>query len=207
MTHDSMRRQSLKTAVALGFPTNPHLPLLETIGKLRSKDEVVDRLLCLYVVCACAYGFDRSKARAWLEGEQLWAKSTKAERAYFETGPDKPYRFASVVEALWALVWALGLVDKLDFSAECGDNLVTILPDIKHGEGGSAFRSKAKLRSLHEIEEACDLAYCLQWAVRDAQYKNAKVPGTAPEYVIPVRRHALQWLIVDDPWDEVTTDT
>ena len=63
------RKESLKNAARLGFGVNDNLPLLDTGAITRTLDDAVKHLLCLHGSAACAYGFDRSKAWAWLEQE------------------------------------------------------------------------------------------------------------------------------------------
>jgi hypothetical protein len=108
---------------------------------------------------------------------------------------------------MWALAWTVGKVDELDFSNACGDDFIDMLPDLRFDERSDALRSGIKLRTVREVEEACDLAYCLHWAIREALRIGARVPGKVQNYVIRQRRHALQWLISEEPWDEVHMDT
>jgi Domain of unknown function (DUF4272) len=202
-----LRINSVKAAVAHGYPTNPRLPLLESSGRLKAERIIVDRLVALCAVTASAFTFDRAKARTWLHKERVWHSLTNHERLFLENGTGDTEDFEVLVEAMWALAWALGKVDDLDFGKACSDNFVDILPDLRIDERSDALRSGIKLRPVREVEEACDLAYCLHWGISELLFRGKKLPGRVHNYVIIQRRHALEWLISDEPWDEVHMDT
>jgi hypothetical protein len=111
------------------------------------------------------------------------------------------------IESLWALAWCLGVHPNLDFSDSCSDSFVRMLPDIAKDAATSSFRNRLQLREKTEITEKTDLAYCLHWAVRDAEISRKKLPGKVPGQVVVERRRALEWMIGQDPWDEVAMDT
>lgn len=202
-----IREQSLKTASRLGFEVSKTLPLLDEVQNTRTADETVKRLVCLHATAACAYGFDRGKARTWLEQENAWGDLTASEQQFIEGGNGDPNRFKIQVEGMWTLAWALGIVPHLDFAKDCDNKFVMVLPNLKIGEKSDALRSKVKPRATEEIIAACDLAYCLHWAVRQAQLTGGKLPGKVQPYVIEERRRALEWLLSNDLWDEVPLDT
>ena len=207
MALNLVREQSLKTASRLGFEVNKALPLLDEIQNARTADETFKRLLCLHATAACAYGFDRGKARAWLEQEDALGDLMASEQQFIENGSGDPNRFKIQVEGMWALAWALGIVPRLDFGKDCDNKFVMLLPNLKIGEKSDALRSKVKPRATDEVIAACDLAYCLHWAVRQAQLTGGKLPGKVQPYVIEERRRALEWLISSDQWDDVSLDT
>jgi hypothetical protein len=202
-----IREQSLKAASRLGFEVNKTLPLLDEVLHTRTADEAVKRLMCLHATAACAYGFDRRKARTWLEQENAWRDLTASEQQFVEGGNGDPNRFKIQIEGMWTLAWALGIVPCLDFGKDCDNKFVMVLPNLKIGEKGDALRSRVKPRATNEIIAACDLAYCLHWAVTQAQLTGGKLPGKVQPYVIEERRHALEWLLSNDQWDEVPLDT
>lgn len=207
MDLNSIREQSLQAASRLGFSVNKSLPLLDEAETTRTAEEIVKRLLCLHAVAACSYGFDRTKARVWLEREGAWGDLVAVERQFIESGQGDAAQFKIQVEGMWALAWALGIVRQLDFGKDCDSKFAMTLPNLKIGEGSDALRSKIKPRPASEIIAACDLAYCLHWAVRQAQLTGSKPPGKVQPYVIEERRRALEWLLSNDPWDEVMLDT
>ena len=64
---ETIRVRSIIQAKAMGYKTNPSLPILDVPRDKRSLDDVVDRILGMYCLGACAYGFPPDKAYVWLE--------------------------------------------------------------------------------------------------------------------------------------------
>lgn len=205
--NNRIRQQSLLTAEKLGFPTNQTLPLLDAITEVKSPEQVVLRLLCMHVSAACAFGFDRARAKEWIAKERLDQEITPAERRFVELGVGNASLFQCRVEGMWALAWSLGLVPILDFAETCHDNFVSHLPDLKISQSSEALRSKVVMQPIDARMAACDLSYCLHWSIREAELCNLTVPGTVSSYVIIERRRALEWLIGSEQWEDVTLDT
>lgn len=203
----TIRDRSISAAEDLGYETHPSMPLLDEDFRLRPAQEIVDRTLALHAVVACAFKFDPGKARDWLGRESLAASLSPAERAFVAEGEGLAPEFQVQVEGLWALSWALQFVPALDFSKACDDGLVRLLPNLKAGESSTRFRQQASLRPLEDIVSACDLAYCLHWAVNQAYLDDAPAPGKVPAHVVVERRRALEWLLSSDEWDDVSLAT
>jgi hypothetical protein len=180
---------------------------LDGSERVRATKAIVERLLCLLAVAASAYGLDRDKARAWLEQENLWSRLTESEDHFIRDGKGDASRFIVQIEGMWALAWSLGLVGKLDFSEECDSKFVTMLPNLKIGERSDELRSRVKFRAVDDILAACDLSFCLHWAIRQAQLTGTKLPSKVQPYVIEERRRALEWLVNDDQWSDGPLDT
>lgn len=209
MEMQKIREKSLKAAWALGYPTNESLPLLDEVEQIRSVAESVSRLLCLYAIVACSYGFSKEKAKKWLAREGLEGFLSKSEEAYLKGSsnggidPSKQWQ----VESLWALAWCVGCHPSLDFSDSCSDSFIQMLPDIAKDAATSSFRTGLQLRDKAEIAAKADLAYCLHWAVREAEINGWKAPGRVPGNVVIERRRALEWMIGQEQWDEISLDT
>jgi len=104
-------------------------------------------------------------------------------------------------EALWALLWALGLVDDIPPDELCGRESFyeRLAPDMDPAKG----LSHVVLRPLAEIVAMLDFYYCLHWHARNAQYHGQIWdPQIAPGVVLE-RRRALEWLFQDVPWEDV----
>jgi len=82
-----------------------------------------------------------------------------------------------------------------------------MLPDIKNAAPSRAFQAGLKLRSAADLLQAADLAYCLHWAIRDAELNGNVAPGRVPPEVVVERRRALEWMMGDEYWDDVNLDT
>jgi hypothetical protein len=104
-------------------------------------------------------------------------------------------------EALWALMWAIGLVDDLPPDELCDREpfYERLAPDVDPANG----RTDVALRPLAELAAMLDFYYCLHWHARNAQYHGRMWdPEIAPGVVLE-RRRALEWLFQDVPWDDV----
>ncbi len=204
----TIRRRSLNEAARLGYEVSTELPLSDFDVKARDVDELVDRCLVLHALTAVSYGFPRGTVKAWLEREELVGVLSASERRYLDSGDDGDDEFyRGMSESVWALVWSLGMAPKLDFAKPCPNDLVQMFPNLKTGEGSSAFRGRAQRRSTEELLAAADLAYCLHWAIADSSLRGGDVPGRVPAWVIVERRRALEWVLSDEDWDEVPLDT
>jgi hypothetical protein len=158
-------------------------------------------------VAATAYGFDKTKAAAWLNQEVLADSLSDQEKRFVFKGAGQPDRFKLQVEGMWALAWAMGIANELNFAKDCDNHFVMTLPNLKRSQGSTDFRTKANPRPLEQVAAACDLAYCLHWAIRQSELSDKRPPGNLKPYVVVERRRALEWLLSKEAWDEVPLDT
>jgi hypothetical protein len=200
------RSRSVARLAEVGINVPSSLPLLDDLS-LRPAEEILDRLICLHAVAAVARGFDREKAYAWISQEGTLENLTQDERKLILTGAGDLDVFKVQVEGMWALSWVLSIVPRLDFWSGCDSRFVTMLPDLKKGESSSNFRARAQLRSEIEVGIQCDLAYCLHWALREAELKGSQPPRGLTPYIVTERRRALEWAIGTDAWDMISLDT
>ena len=203
----AVRKQSLNIVKRLGYPINERLPILDESVIARTEDNIVDRLIAMLCVAACAYGFDSQKASIWINRESKSDSLTLKERNFLLDKTGNKSSFMLQIEGMWALAWSINAIPSLDFGEPCSQDFVKRLPDLKCDGSASKFRDAARIRDLSEIVSACDTAYCLHWAIRDSQLRNIKRPGKVEEYVIVERRRALEWLLTDEPWEDISLDT
>lgn len=211
MDAHSLRKSTKKTVEHLGYQFNPNLPLLDE-GKIKHDcSEVANRILALYVCVACAYGFSKASGAEWLRREWLWDALTEPEREFLAGRSEAVTPTIQwQVEALWSLTWAAGYHDDLDFLSPCPDSFVKIFPDLKKGEGTENFKGKCKLRSLKAISEKLDLYYCLHWAVRNSELRDSQIErrqNMVEGQVYIERRRALEWILSDEDWSDLSLDT
>ncbi len=114
-----IRDQSIQTAKPLGVDVLPTLPLLDAGIEMRSADDAVSRILSMNAVAATAYGFDKAKAIAWLNQEELIDSLSEQEKRFIFEGVGQPDRFKVQVESMWALAWAMGITNELNFAKDC----------------------------------------------------------------------------------------
>lgn len=201
----AIREESVEQARRLGHPVSSGLPLLESDLRLRAESDVIRRCLARHVAVAVAYGFDRQAALDWLAREGLIDALAPSERESLDQDDDP--QLQPGVESLWAFCWALGLVDDLDFGEVCGDSLISLFPDLLVGADSAPFAAVTELRSIVEIAHAVDLAYCLHWSIIEAALTGESASTRVHGGAVIERRHALEWLISEEDWDEVSLDT
>lgn len=183
------------------------LPLLDAGLEMRSASETTSRILAMNAVAATAYGFDKAKAIAWLNQEALTNSLSEQERRFIFESVGLPDRFKVQVEGMWALAWAMGIANELNFAKDCDNRFVMMLPNLKQSQSSADFRKKANPRPLEQVVAACDLAYCLHWAIRQSELVDKRSPGNLKPYVVVERRRALEWLLSKEAWDDVPLDT
>jgi hypothetical protein len=202
-----IRAASLGEVVRLGYPAPGQLPPIDVPDALRPTREIEHRLVALHGVVAAAFGFDHARARAFVDRERVADGLTPAERRFLATGNPNggPHHPRWLVESLWTLFWALGQAPALDFGAHVPDDMASQFPDLTRDEPATALRARLAPRPVAEIVRAADLAYCLHWAVRDAELRGA--PTHVQPLVVRFRRQALDWCLgEDDEWDDVPLD-
>ncbi|MGP8199409.1 MAG: DUF4272 domain-containing protein [Limisphaerales bacterium] len=202
-----IREESVQAAKGLGADVPTTLPLLDAGLEMRNGEETISRILAMNAVAAIAYGFDKGTAIAWLNQEALTDSLSGRERRFVLEGVGQPDRFKVQVEGAWALAWAIGITNQLNFAKECDNSFVTMLPNLKQGETSANFRKRIHPRPIEQAVAACDLAYCLHWAIRQAELIGRRTPGNLKPYIVIERRRALEWLLSKEAWDEVPLDT
>lgn len=104
-------------------------------------------------------------------------------------------------EALYALLWVLGLVEDLPPDRMCPKDPVyeRLAPGLHPGNA----RGDLRMRPLSEIAAMLDLYYCLHWHARKAQYHGDIWDDEIAPGVVLERRRALEWLFQDEQWEDV----
>lgn len=207
MNFEEIRNKSLSVAKKLGYELPSDLPLLDSTVRRRSSQEIEDRALVLAGIVASSYGFPRDRIIFWLDQEGLWSSVSLAEADFLRHGKGSAQQYQMQVESLCAFAWALGYLPSLDFDRPSPAHLVAVFPDFKVAESSAKFRDRANLRSQDEVAFGCDLAYCLHWSVKQAAIDGKAISGKVPPHVVVERRHALEWMLSADAWDEVSLDT
>ncbi|MEM6785091.1 MAG: DUF4272 domain-containing protein [Bacteroidota bacterium] len=220
-----MRSRSVSFAQAHGLDVPDEVPLLASPAQLRAFDEVVDRAVVVSVVLTCAYGFPKARALRWLERTHLLGSVLDLEMQFLSNTYTDKALFYDQVEALWALAWALSLVDDFRWDAHCSKSLATHFPELNDAGRRAAFAAKCTPQPAAALIEEADRAEVLH-AAMDAQPAPESARGKTVElytYVQPPtvevnpaappkplggvlpfalaeRRRALRWLATNRPW-------
>lgn len=206
MNSREIRMLSLATAQDLGYPTNDELPLLDDVRIVRTLSETVERALCVYVAVAVAYGLDRTRAAEWSRSENIDQSLTANELAVLRGMPGAVEVMKKRVEALYVFAWSMGFLVDIDFRSVCPPTLVQIFPNLKVGRDSAEFRQRATLVADEDVAKKLDLAYCLHWATVETRLASRKSDVLAPSVIIE-RRRALEWLVSNEDFEEISLDT
>ena len=193
-----MRERSRKLARRLGYGKPPDGLPDPTVGRLRSTEEILERALVLNVVISAAYGLPTLEALDWLRTEGLLDHVTDDEREFLADASEgihvEELARKLQVESLFALLWAVSLIDDLDFDRGCGDEVTRVMPDIQAGDDSRELRAVATLRAADELYAALDLATVLASAIGDEELQLGLSPGDVEPYVVWERKRALEWI-------------
>ena len=206
---------SIEILKSQGVPYIDHLPLRYETSEItpREKDEVIARAICSYaaIMCACSIRDEGKLADEGKRGAQGFLdnrygcidKLTRMERRVVqgEASRDEAVNMGWKYESLWALMWAMGLVEELSFPSEICD-CAFVIDTFSSGD----FSARVKLRGTDEILQALDLIYRYHWACVNARVHGSDCAGLDEEVVME-RRGGLEWLCCkgdenDDPADE-----
>ncbi len=180
--------------------------------EIRSSREVAERAVVLYCVVKSADVEDRVIIRDWLKREKLWSAVSRAERKLFGKGKLSNRQLVNAswrVEALEAIVWALGLLPSLTSNTvQCSYRRIEALFPF-YLESAELFLKQSKLRSEDDIERALEEIYNQHWKVRDARLNQKEAPDKLDEGIIREKHYALNWIMSYEgqDWDNVSTDT
>lgn len=188
------------------LPTNGNLPVTEAEDtvKLKNNREVGERIFCLLCLCGTADQKGAMVFTDYLKNNNLWGSLSPMEQSYLSKPSygDKVHNDASWrLEALYLLVWAVGLVRELPFPPTETDinDFVDVLPKLKSEP--IVFINSLTLRPIAEIMDTADLIYRTHWA--------SKRSDKLDQGVLREWHHAINWLTNCDRenWDSVSTDT
>ena len=194
-------------------------------GKLRSQKEIINRLLCNYLVISwVALPEDRISKQELLDlakKNQLEDHLTESEQKILDSNREEAAtQFIDSIgwklENVWALAWVLGF----EFTPEVYDRQIDqetitdlfrfLTPAL---EGRKELVKNISPRSLEEVAQLEDIFYCAHNAVRSAQNGN---PETVPKNFDPVaqggiiheKRHSLTWALTPKvKWEKTDLST
>ncbi len=190
-------------------PTIEHLAVKpdSTQATQRPPQDITARLLALLLIAEKAEGgtleiYEQKVAQADLReavSTDEWEYAHTAEPIQQDT-----IKFSQRVEAAWVLAWALGLIETLERpEAFCDSERLQAIGQ----QSTTQLVARSQPRSLVTLLDAADLHYRYHWAVNDAELYGTKMPSKLQLVVVYERHYALNWLIGNEVWDSVNTDT
>lgn len=110
-------------------------------------------------------------------------------------------------ESCYVLMWVLGIIDNLPFPSEACD-VEQIIKPIAESNTFEEVLSKCKVRDIEEILDELDIEYRYHWACVDKRACNPDTEiGNLNSEIVYERRRALEWLFVNEDWNDISLDT
>lgn len=206
------RSRSIARLGREGVPVMQQLPVIEDEheARFREAEEIALRAIALKIVAIKGETADQSLVDRLIDQFDIRSHFTPIETAFIgdpaPTDEDR-VQFTWRYECVNVLLWAIGLVEKLDRPLNIVD--VPEMVGIVRDRGRESLLAAACRRRASEILDQADLIYRYHWAVRDASINGQPPPAGLEPDVVLERHYALNWLIgyAHADWDNVTTDT
>lgn len=193
-----------------GGEVHPGLPYLDRSG-VRSQADLVGRALALNAIIDLNFDVDSSVVKNWVTQHRVACYLTEQEASLLERDKDaiteqEKNNLAWSLDALWALMWAGGLIDELDFSSPIPDEMYEMCPHVRDNDGPDKFADKMSLRSFGKLYRSLDLYYRLHWFAFQYGLRGEYETFDCSRFI--ERRKALEWLLSPDlAWDDVSLNT
>lgn len=214
------KQNSIAQLIAKQIPYIDHLPMIESSqdANKRSIEEIAQRAVSCLIVIQAACDINANKydqdtqvfIQELLEKYQVADQLTAKEQAIVHNQVERQQDVVNMVwkyEAYWVLLWALGIVEELNFPNDTIDCDVAIKA-VSSCQNLQEFIAQVQLRDLEQILDEADLIYRYDWACVDARLKQQKPPANLNSSVVVERHAALNWLIGhDEDWDHPNVST
>ena len=219
ITAQERKNRSIEILQTQNVPFIEHLPLRYETNEVipRDKKEVIERLACSFTSIMCALSISKGEYtdedREYMTQDFLSGKYHALELL----NPMDQQVIAGTIseagainavwkyEAVWALLWALGVVEELSFPNQiCDCDLV--MGTMERFKNLDDFMANTTLRPMEEILQALDLHYRYHWAAVNARV-NGSDPAGIDEGIVMERRAGLEWLCCKGEENDNLTDT
>ncbi len=219
---EKRKQRSIAILKEQNVPYMEGLPCIETKDEclIRTKEEIAKRAIATIVIIqlACDIQNDtddlegiREFVVGVLERFNVMDELTENEKKILtlDVSWQELVNMVWKYEAYWSLLWALGLVEELDFpSGICDCDFAARVVFLE--KSFESFMEKVKLRSIDEILDEADLIFRYDWACVDARIKGENAPANMDSSVVLERHKGLNWLIGtygSEDWDTVQANT
>ena len=219
ITAQERKNRSIAILVSQGVPYIEHLPLRYETNEVipRDKKEVIERLAYSFTSIMCALSIGKGEYteedREYMTHDFLSARygtldllTPKEQKVIAgNVSEAEAINAAWKYESIWALLWALGVVEELSFPNKiCDCDLV--MGTMERFKNLDDFMANTTLRPIEEILQALDLHYRYHWAAVNARV-NGSDPAGIDEEVVMERRAGLEWLCCKGQENDNLSDT
>ncbi|WP_057915285.1 DUF4272 domain-containing protein [Peribacillus muralis] len=206
------KKESEKILKTLKVPINKHLPLTENEEEvsLRSKEEIINRIISLAIVSAKAMEAPPEKIEEFIERYDANELFTEEEQRFLKKKHhnNELIQYSWKLECIWVLLWSVNLISDIDVPADTC-NAEFVFETVFSFHSKQELLDEATLKPTSDILDSLDFIYRAHWAVREAQINQLEVPASLNEGVVYERHYTLNWLVnyLDQEWEGISTDT
>lgn len=218
-TPQQRKEQSIEILKQRNIPYIDWLPVIESVEEIqvRSAESIAQRAIaCLWII-QVACDIDNGKYDDEIKGlilniltkMQVMDALTEQETAILheDVSQQDVINMVWKYEAYWVLLWALGIVEELNYPENIVD-CVFAIQAVVSAKTFEEFMAKVKLRDIEEILDQADLIYRYDWACVSARLNQEQAPAQLNSAVVVERHGALNWLIQSDSdWDHPDVST
>lgn len=218
-TPQQRKEHSITTLKQHDIPYIDWLPTIESNEDVqpRSAQEIARRAIaCLWVIqVACDLNNNQYDDETQtfvldiLKKMQVFEVLTEKEQAILnrDVSEQDIVNMVWKYEAYWVLLWALGIIDELNYPENIVDCDFAIQAVVS-ANSFEEFMAKVQLRDIEEILDQADLIYRYDWACVNARLKQEQAPANLNASVVVERHGALNWLIQSESdWDHPDVST
>lgn len=182
------------------------LPIIE-LQTPRDLEEIKGRMAVMNALVNISFDAPTFMIEEWVEAFNLSPFLSEWEYEVLQTENEdlEELDYNSLrwyLEGIWAFLWAVDLISTLDESNWCGNNMISLLPNLEKAENNSKIKKIKSLRATEEIYQMLDYYTLLHYycTYESQQGRDPKVN----EGLVYERRKALEWLMNKElDWDEV----
>ncbi len=219
---EKRKQRSIEILKKQNIPYFGGLPFIEPKEEclIRSAEEIAKRAITTLITIQMAYDISNGTENleeikgfftGILKSFDLLDELTENEKKIFtlDVTEQEVVNMMWKYEAYWTLIWALGLVEKLEFPSGICDceYAVSVVSSHKNFDD---FMKTVKLREIDEILDETDLIYRYDWACVNARLKGEMPPANMDSSVVVERHRGLNWLVGaygSEDWDNVQANT
>lgn len=207
---NNRKSKSEKRLKSLNVPINKHLPRIEDVVSLRTKEEIINRMIPLTIVAAKAMEAPPEKIAEFIKRYHAHDLFTDEEQKFIESkdlNQNEVIQYSWKLECIWLLLWSVNLLPDIDVPAKTCNAESVFETVFRHSK--QELLDQSTVRSISEILDNLDFVYRAHWAVREAQLNRLEIPSSLDEGVVYERHYTLNWLVnyMGQEWDDVGTDT
>jgi len=213
MTEEQKSQIKLENEVLIkkkSYRTNDWLPILES-SSLRPTEEIIGRMSIMNALVNIAFGAPIQIINNWIEFNDLTSYLSNSEAAILQKQNSKLtlQELSSLewyLESLWSFMWLTEMISELDPEKYVGNNMASLLPNLKDGENNKKLERLTITRPAIAAYKMLDYYYRLHWYCVDERFNGRQ--AKLNEELIYQRRKALEWAFDQaSDWDDVEMGT